>query len=268
VGFGSFVARGNALSELEIEVAGGDTATPLNLAKRLHVIERIAGPLDGLRAIDCGCGGGEYVRALRDAGAIAFGVEYQRAKLRSCGGGSRALGLAAADIQALPFPDGAFDLAVVNEVLEHVPDDLQGLREVHRVLAPGGTLVVFSPNRLYPFETHGVFLRGSDRKLPPSVPGIPYLPIRLGRIWLRYWARNYWPRELRRLIARAGFTVVGHSYVWQTFENISGQQPRLIARLRFALRALANLLERIPGVRAFGVSQAVLARSELSKGPP
>jgi len=255
------------LSKLEIEVAGGDTATPLNLAKRLRVIERIAGRVDGLRAIDCGCGGGEYVRALRDAGARAFGVEYQKAKLldRGANAGPRTPGLAAADIQSLPFPDGAFDLAVVNEVLEHVPDDLRGLREVHRILAPGGTLVVFSPNRLYPFETHGVFWKRSGRKLAPSTPGIPYLPIRLGGLWFRYWARNYWPAELRRLVARAGFEVVDHTYVWQTFENISGQQPLWMSRSRFALRAVANFLERVPGLRAFGVSQAILARRESPK---
>jgi SAM-dependent methyltransferase len=258
------------LAGFEIEVAGGDTATPRNLAKRLRLIERIAGPLEGVRSIDCGCGGGEYVRALRGAGAVAFGVEYQMAKLLGewPAAGSRTPWLAAADIQSLPFPDGAFDLAIVNEVLEHVPDDSQGLREVHRVLAPGGMLVVFSPNRLYPFETHGVFLKRSGRKLPPSFPGVPYLPIRLGRVWLRYWARNYWPGELRRLVARAGFRVVDHTYVWQTFENISGQQPGWMTRSRFVLRAVANALERIPGIRAFGVSQAILARREPPQESP
>lgn len=258
------------MSELEIEVAGGDTATPRNLAKRLRMIERFAGPVENLRAIDCGCGGGEYVRALRGAGAIAFGVEYQTAKLLAerPAGLSRTAGLAAADIQSLPFPDGAFDLAIVNEALEHVPDDARGLREVHRVLAPGGMLVVFSPNRLYPFETHGVFLKRSGRKLPPSFPGIPYLPIRLASVWLRYWARNYWPGELRRLVARAGFRVVDHTYVWQTFENISGQQPGWMTRSLFVLRAVANGLERIPGVRAFGVSQAILARREPPEESP
>jgi predicted N-acetyltransferase YhbS len=91
---------------------------------------------------------------------------------------------------------------------------------------------------------------------------VPYVPIRIGKRWFRYWARNYWPGELRRLVARAGFTVVDRTFVWQTFENISGQQPGWISRSRFALRAVANLLERTPGLRVFGVSQAILARRE------
>ena len=246
------------MPQLEIQVAGGDTSTPLNLAKRLRLIREIAGPLEGKRAIDCGCGGGEYVHALRAAGANAFGIEYQKSKLAD--EAARAGVLAAGDIQALPFRDAEFEVAIVNEVLEHVPDDRKGLREVYRVLEPGGVAIVFSPNRLYPFETHGVFLKRSDRRVPHTVPGIPYVPIRLGRLWLRYWARNYWPRELRRLVSEAGFELLGRSFVWQTFENISGHQPWIVGRMSSFLRSSANLLERTPGVRPFGVSQMLLAR--------
>ena len=248
--------------DLEIRPAGGDTATPRNLAKRLDFVERLAGPVAGRRILDCGCGGGEYVRALRRAGAHTYGIEFEGSKLLGAGRqrGAAAAGLAVADIQQMPFPDAEFDVAIVNEVLEHVPDDLAALREVRRVLEPGGVLVVFSPNRLYPFETHGVFLKRSKRRVPHYVPGVPYLPLRLGRIWLRYWARNYWPWELRRLVAEAGFEVAGRAYVWQTFENISGHQPALLRRLSASLRRFANLLERLPGLRSLGVSQLVLAR--------
>lgn len=63
----------------------------------------------------------------------------------------------------------------------------------------GGALIVFSPNRLFPFETHGVALRGSGRKVPPAVPFIPWVPLRLGRLCFDYWARNYWPWEFASL---------------------------------------------------------------------
>jgi SAM-dependent methyltransferase len=68
----------------------------------------------------------------------------------------------------------------VNEVLEHVPDDRQALKEVHRILKPSGILFVFSPNRLFPFESHCVRLRRSDRRVPLWVPFIPYIPLRFG----------------------------------------------------------------------------------------
>ena len=245
---------------LTIHPAGGDTATPINLRKRIAYLAEVAGAPRGSRFVDCGCGRGEYVASLADAGAIAFGVEIEAAKLRDAATGRAAARVARGDIQRLPFADGGFDLALVNEVLEHVPDDLGGLREVLRVLRPGGRAVVFSPNRLYPFETHGVFLRGSRRLVSHAVPGIPWLPLPLGRRFFHYWARNYWPWELRRLARRAGFEVVRTGYVWQTFENISGRQPPWMRRASGALRALAAMFERLPLLRAFGVSQALVLR--------
>jgi hypothetical protein len=65
---------------------------------------------------------------------------------------------------------------------------------------------------------------------------------------------------MRELIRSGGFSIVRRAYVWQTFENISGNQPRLIRVLRPMLRTLAALFEAIPGLRAFGVSQLIVAR--------
>lgn len=50
-----------------------------------------------------------------------------------------------ADIQDLPFSDGSFDLVLCGHVLEHVPDDRQAMREVHRVLAPGASALILIP---------------------------------------------------------------------------------------------------------------------------
>jgi SAM-dependent methyltransferase len=247
------------MTKLEIQVAGGDTATPLNLQKRLDLIRAVAGPLQGKSAIDCGCGAGEYVRALAALGVDAWGIEYNAEKI----GEAQRLGelpegrVAVGDIEAIEFADERFDIALVNEVLEHVPRDDRGIREVHRILKPGGVALIFSPNRLYPFETHGVSLR-SGAKVPHYTPFVPYVPVRLGLF--QYWARNYWPWELRALVRAGGFSIERCAYVWQTFENISGRQPRWIAALRPLLRAIARALEATPVLRAFGVSQLIVAR--------
>jgi SAM-dependent methyltransferase len=63
------------------------------------------------------------------------------------------------DLQAINYGDNEWDYAMLNEVLEHVADDSKVLDEVYRILKPGGILFIFSPNRWFPFETHGVFLR-------------------------------------------------------------------------------------------------------------
>src|SRR5690606_40218460 len=49
------------------------------------------------------------------------------------------------DLTALEFPDRSFDLVICNHVLEHIPDDLAAMREIHRVLAPGGKAVITVP---------------------------------------------------------------------------------------------------------------------------
>ncbi len=253
------MARGSRIS---IEPAGGDTATPRNLRKRLAWIERHAGPLAKQRVLDCGCGAGEYVRALVERGADAFGVEIDPRKLAGgCVPAEAALAarLSTGDLEALAFPDASFDVALANEVLEHVPDDRAALVELRRVLRTGGRLLVLSPTRLYPFETHGVFWRGTRRRVPHTLPFVPWIPLRLGTRVFDYWARNYWPWELRALVLGAGFRVLETGTVWQTFENISGHQPRWMAGLAPLLRGICAIAERVPGLRAFGVSQLLVA---------
>lgn len=54
-------------------------------------------------------------------------------------------GAVRADVGRLPFPEGAFDLVLCNHVLQEVPDEEAALREIHRVLRPGGTAVLQVP---------------------------------------------------------------------------------------------------------------------------
>lgn len=244
-----------------IQVAGGDTARPYALAKRLGFI----GPFltsNNARFLDCGCGAGEYVFQIVDQfGLDAFGIEYDREKVAQARlhpqHGHR---ISQGDVQTLPFGEGSFDYAMLNEVLEHVPDDSAALKDVYRILKPGGLLFVFSPNRWFPFETHGVYLKRSNRLIPHWVPFVPYVPLALGNRFLRYWARNYGQKELRTSVTRAGFSIVRASYIWQTFEDISGRQPRLVTVFKPALRKLANCLEATPFLTRFGVSQALVCR--------
>jgi SAM-dependent methyltransferase len=245
----------------EIPIAGGDTAKPLALGKRLDILRRHLSP-DRRRFLDCGCGAGDYVFALAELGLDPHGIEYDAAKVelgkRNPRHGHR---LSQGDLQALALDSEQWDYAMLNEVLEHVPDERAALREIHRVLKPGGILFVFSPNRWFPFETHGLHLK-SGRRVPHWMPFIPYLPLSLGNRIFDYWARNYWPGELSALVESAGFTVIERAYIWLTFEGISGRQPKVITVLKPLLRALANLLERVPLLRRFGVSQVLVLRKQ------
>ncbi|MEO0795366.1 MAG: methyltransferase domain-containing protein [Verrucomicrobiota bacterium] len=251
-----------------IAIAGGDTAKPLNLLKRLSILQKHCDGVDAPRFLDGGCGAGDYVKACHSLGWQAKGIEFLPEKVER----ARAKGLGPetvqqGDLEALPFDDGEFEILLLNEVLEHVPDDRSALVETHRVLAKGGRLFVFSPNRLYPFESHGVFLKSNAplkpetrKSLPVWTPFVPYLPLPIGERFLDYWARNYWPWQLRKMIREAGFEIVELTYVWQTFEGISGDQSGWLQKLRPTLRKVSQSAESIPGVRCFGVSQFIYAR--------
>jgi ubiquinone/menaquinone biosynthesis C-methylase UbiE len=244
-----------------IKPGGGDTGKPLNVQKRLSLMQA-QGDLQGQLILDCGCGAGQYVMALLALGADTWGIEHDENKVAAfrVSNPQEAHRILNGDIQSLPFEDGRFDVVLANEVLEHIPNDRRGLREMYRIMRPGGRLFLFSPNRLYPFETHGVYTIRSDRNVPMHTPFIPYIPLPIGRRYLRYWARNYWPWELRKLISEAGFVDLTSHYVWQTFENISGRQPRLLSRLKPALRTISHQGEKLPGLNAIGaVSQFVSA---------
>ena len=246
--------------DLQVSVAGGDTAYTLNLHKRVARVAEIAGSLHGKRLLDCGCGAGAYAREYARLGAKTVGVEYQRDKLKHAPRVTGELLLMAADAAALPLASERFDVVVLNEVLEHVPDQQRVLAELRRVLVRGGLLVLMSPNRLYPFEAHGVTLRLNARSLPAHTPFVPYVPLALGTHVFDYWARNYWPWELRGLVRDAGFRIDKTGYVAQTFEGISGTQPSWIRKFKPLLREAVTFAEHVPGLRALcSVSQLIAA---------
>ena len=105
---------------------------------------RLAGPLQGKRVLDVGCGDGAYALAAARQGAHVVGVDASLPMIEVAR--ARAAGLDVefrqADAAALPFEDGRFDGVLAVTVLCFVPDAAAALREMARVLAPGGRLVL------------------------------------------------------------------------------------------------------------------------------
>ena len=231
------------------------------MAKRLRLIERYLLP-SAKSFLDCGCGTGQYVLALRERFNVeAHGIEFDEEKVNQAHANVvLKTAVTRADLQAIDFPANSWDYALLNEVLEHIPDDKKALEEVYRILRPGGLLFVFSPNRWFPFETHGVRLKHSHRRVPHWFPFIPYVPLGLGRKFFDYWARNYGQRELACMIEAKGFVILERTFVWMTFEDISGRQPWFIKLMKPPLRFLSNTLEKCPIVNRFGVSQVFVCR--------
>ena len=110
----------------------------------------------GHSIIDVGCGDGYLLRKAAHRASLAVGADLVEARLRaSLDGppGSRRHGgppieLAVADGQRLPFADASFDRIICTETLEHVADAQLALREMARVLKPGGRVAVSVPHFL------------------------------------------------------------------------------------------------------------------------
>jgi SAM-dependent methyltransferase len=108
-------------------------------------LERICASLGPKRPhiLDVGCGTGANLEMLSKFGE-AEGVDVSTAALEFC----RARGLASVqqgEAEKLPYEDGSFDLVTALDVVEHLDDDTAGLREMWRVLRPGGRALLFVP---------------------------------------------------------------------------------------------------------------------------
>lgn len=225
--------------------------------RRLALIDRFA-PLAGARVLEAGCGVGMYVSQIRrrfTPHVEAFDIEPARVAQARVDT-PHALVAAA---ERLPYPPDAFDVVISNEVIEHVADDRAAVREMVRVTRPGGRIVVFAPNRGYPFETHGHYWRGIYHFGNTLL--INWLPDPL-RDRLAPHVRVYTARGLRRLFDGAPVRVVHHGRIFGGYDNIAARSPRLGRLLRGALyRAEGTPL------RVFGLSHFLVVEKVASHAP-
>ncbi len=106
----------------------------------------------GARILDAGCGTGGTLKALEGLTDL-YGCDVSLEALAFCR--QRNLKqLAAADVLALPYASASFHAVISCDVLEHLPDDRAGLREMLRVLQPGGFLFVTVPAHRFLWSEH------------------------------------------------------------------------------------------------------------------
>ncbi|OGO04369.1 MAG: hypothetical protein A2Y73_02425 [Chloroflexi bacterium RBG_13_56_8] len=200
--------------------------------RRLQLIRRYV-RLEGRRILDVGCGLGLYVRRFRDFSDSVHGVDLDPTRIEEAG---RTLpNVQVASAEHLPYVDASFDVVLLHEVVEHLQDDVAAVREAYRVLVPGGYLVIFAPNRLYPFETHGIYWRGKYHF--GNIPLVNYLPARLRDKFCPH-VRAYTRRDLRELLADLPGRILVHRRIFAGYDNIVARRPALGRFLRRATHAL------------------------------
>ena len=190
------------------------------ITKRLDALGRAA-QLSGERLLDIGCGDGAYTRRLAGGFQRVDAIDIQTDLLDAFRATVIAeppgvpVAIREMSAERLDYPDGTFDVVTAIEVLEHIEDLDRALREVARVLKPGGTFALTTPNRWFPLETHGFVVRG--RRYPPSrgpfLPWIVPLHRRLAD------ARSFTSRGLRGQLTRAGLQPTSVAYIMPPFDR-------------------------------------------------
>lgn len=156
----------------------------------------------GDRVLDAGCGRGFYLNFARHLfpWADVVGVELDRPLLPMARAAVPGARVACANLYRLPFGDGAFDKIIFSEVIEHIPDDRAALRELWRVLAPGGVLALTTPNANYPWAWDPI------NKALETVAGKHIQTGPLAGIWANH-ERLYSLASLSQAVTDAGFAV-------------------------------------------------------------
>jgi SAM-dependent methyltransferase len=192
------------------------------------------------RILDVGCGTGANLEMLSRFGD-AEGIDVSQEALSFC----RERGLKNVrwgEAEGIPFADGTFDLVTAFDVVEHLDDDVGGLKEIYRVLRPGGRALLFVPAFM--------FLWGVQDDVS-------------------HHRRRYTLSNLKQAVEAAGFKVERSSYA-----NITFFAPILLARLLMRITGFRPQSENninigaLNGVlgRIFGTERAILNRANLPFG--
>lgn len=215
--------RARQLALVDTLVEEGETPWRESMAvERLLDLRRF---IDQGRLLEVGCSTGEFLLVARDSFTVT-GVEAD--SLASRVAESRGLDCRTGAIADAGLEDGSFDVAVLYHVFEHFRDPRRELCQLHRLLVPGGRLVIETPD----VETIWFLILGAKwRQIIPD--------------HLFFFS----PETLRRMLDESGFTVteihhVGKSMSIRLFISRVGRYSRLLAGLLSTLAHLARLEKR------------------------
>lgn len=194
---------------------------------------RLAPDLRGQRVLEIGCGNGAFALHLSRKGASVVGIDFSAVAIRRASArrrvGEESVRFAVGSASALPFAPGSFDLCFSCECLEHVPDPGAVASEMHRVLRPGGTLVLTTENYSNAMMLAWVvaWWRGQ-----PFDSGAGVQPIE-HRFY--FWRVN-------RILRTAGFEVEKMTGAHHVFLLLPGLDPHTFVKERFEAPSLAWML--------------------------
>jgi SAM-dependent methyltransferase len=214
--------------------AAGDRARELDRFKAYYGIEQ--GP--GTRFLDVGCGLGRSLYLASLLGCSVSGTEMDADAVAFCQARLPNADVRQGDLLQQRFPADHFDFILLYHVIEHLRDPVSYLREIHRILKPGGTVCVGTPNPdalAYHMHRFSMFLRG---RIPSIVDGLEHTVL-------------FPRRTLRDAVSSIGFRVVlsrseGHT---ESFHTIFRTERSLKRRVVRVVQKVARVNQVLIGIK-------------------
>ena len=207
------------------------------------------------RILDLGCGPGYLSRELCRRGYTGVGLDSSQAMVAGCERDAEAEGISPSrwqfligDAEKLPFPDGEFNVVVAAGLIEYMPTDELLLREVGRVLKPGGWLLINVTNR-WGYTVCLLPISLGIRRLPRVIPIASAIKrvVAGGRIdaqRLDFTPRRHSCSVFRNTMAENGLPVKQDVYL--NFSLLPAPFCTLMSRLTSGIDDALDLLDRTP----------------------
>jgi ubiquinone/menaquinone biosynthesis C-methylase UbiE len=213
----------------------------------------------GSKILEVGCGAGVFTAELMRHGYDVWGIDLSEAMIKYAQETSGIRRFSVGDMENLEFSDNTFDAVTCLGVIEYLERDEAALREMWRVLKPGGRAIISTPNASSPFYLTGRLL---DGLMAPARPLYRLVRYRLRgkpqppKVTNRKYSRRKWLRLLRSMRFEPEEWLC-HAWGWYTLDLFFKHG---------ALCRASDLFARNPALNWLGTSQLVCARALKEPG--